>query len=42
MGSQQSRLNDNASGHSGGKRSIQDDDSNSVEMKSNWSREMIG
>nr|CRZ24136.1 Bm1301 [Brugia malayi] len=30
MGSQQSRLNDNASGHSGGKRSIQDDDSNSA------------
>uniref|UniRef100_A0A8R1XTV7 Tyrosine-protein kinase n=1 Tax=Onchocerca volvulus TaxID=6282 RepID=A0A8R1XTV7_ONCVO len=29
MGGQQSRLNDNASGHSGGKRSIQDDDSNS-------------
>ncbi|OZC08622.1 hypothetical protein X798_04303 [Onchocerca flexuosa] len=30
MGGQQSRLNDNASGHSGGKRSIQDDDSNSL------------
>lgn len=29
MGGQQSRLNDSASGHSGGRRSVQDNDNNS-------------
>ncbi|VDN04108.1 unnamed protein product [Thelazia callipaeda] len=34
MGGQQSRHSDNASGHSGGKRSVQDDDSNSACLES--------